>query len=193
MIKTRENESSYSKMAACPNDSYLKKVQTASGLVPKHSYNLQPNEFALGEWGRLNLALLFDVHASLKALASSKSVTAWTADETERWEEFQQEVLNLDERYSVMPSPNEIFTSGVTAQQIDVSVRFATDAVCLQQRLDEETQKLGGRPHGQSSVAPAKMGFLAQTLLVTSLVGGGALLLYGAHSLQKRNEEKGST
>lgn len=172
----------------CPSDAYYKKVQTSSGLTPAHPYNLLPNELAYGDWDRTNHSLLFDSHAAFKQYTAAKPVETWSAEETARWEVLRIELYDLDVRFEALPGPRSIFVSGLElSAHIESAVQLATDIVCLQQRIDEETEALGGKPYGAPGKPPTPaMGLFEKALTVGGLLGGGFLLIYGARSFQNR-------
>lgn len=181
--------------AQCPDDAYYQKVKTASGLTPTHPYNLIPNEFAYGEWDAVSLSLGFDVHAAFKNYTNAKPVESWTPAQVSTWEQLRDELFALDTKYEELPGPRGIFVEGFAIGAfLEQQVQLATDYACLQQRIDEETVALGGKPLGTPGKPPepecGTMCLIERALWVTGLLGGGALVFYGIRSFQNR---KGAT
>ncbi len=177
----------------CPSDEYFTKVKTNSGLTPTHPYNIVPNEFAYGEWDETNLTLLFDTHAAFKAYTAVKSSDKWTEVESAAWERLRDQLYELDVRYHDLPGPKEIFVAGVELpSHLEAAVHLAVDIVCLQQKIDEATSAIGGKPWGVPGKPPeGSMSIWEKALWVTGLLGGGALVIYGVRAFQNRKGASG--
>lgn len=174
-------------MATCPSGQYHAKVRTRSGYVPGHAYNLAPSEHAYGEWYELELALLFDGHASLRQLSSVKTITAWTQPETLAWHELDGKLAQLDARYAALPDARAIFQEGAQlAAALGAIEQLAIDTACVQQQIDDQIKVMGGKPIDRSDGSPKSMSVLGHVLVVAGVVAAGTAAVYSAKALSNR-------
>ena len=173
----------------CPSDAFLKEVTTVSALTPEKPYTLIPTQIAYAEWISTAQTLLTKTRREFVYYTEAKPVEKWTEAETAQWEALGKEFDGLVDTYNELPPPWDLFGASFPVELIERGVKLCVDLACLWNRIYKASQKLGGKTVGPNGIEKeSSMSILEKTLTVGGILGGGLLLVYGAHAIQNRKK-----